>query len=114
MEIQCVTYSAAVIEEDSEGVEISPISHPAPTLPVLQISIPLPRLKLRGLLRTLECQLKLPTFHSNVLMINEGKKHTPSIQSQQSSRDHCGVNKTGGEMRRAGNWGPGVQSPLCH
>lgn len=41
MEIQCVKHLAAVIEEDNERVETSPISHPAPTLPVLQIPSPI-------------------------------------------------------------------------
>lgn len=67
---------------------------PLPACP--QICIPLPRLVLRGLLRTLECQLKLPTFHSTVLMVNEGKKHTPNLQSQRSSRDHVGSIKQEG------------------
>lgn len=40
VEIQRMTYSAAVIEEDSEGVEISPISHPAPSLLVLRFASP--------------------------------------------------------------------------
>ena len=41
MEIQCVKHLTAVIEEDSEGVETSPLSHPAPTLPILEIPSPI-------------------------------------------------------------------------
>ena len=90
-------------------------SCPHPACP--QISMPLPRIVLKVLLRTFEAQLtpppRIPFNCFNDKGGKWGEETCTHIHIQQSRRDHYRVNKMGRDMGSGGKWGPEFQSPLC-
>lgn len=75
-----------MIKEDREGVNTLPISHPIPSLPTQQISIPTSHASPKQASRNLGVPAKTPHISIQLLhIINEeieGKKHIPSVRSQ--------------------------------
>lgn len=94
-------------KEGSEGVNTSPVHHPA-MLPTRRISTLPSQLVLWGLLTPSRCQKNSLHFIQLLHFINEeikGKKHEPRVQSQQPDCVTVGSTEQDSTTGRAGNVG---------